>query len=300
MELYQIRHFIAVAEAASFTKGAQRAAVCQSAISTSIAKIEAELDVKLIDRRLSPVGLTPAGKRLLEAGSEILQRHDALVAELKAGTDPKQLRIGVPRSLLIFDGAIFNLVSSFKRANPRVLTEVIDDDWERLTGLLAANEVDTIVTIIKDDEPEFSNRALFNMPYMMAVREDHRLANQKALNLSDLHDEPFILPTTGVNLRELMNAFLSRGIKVNVVAQTDNVFRTLALVAAGIGVAIVPSHFAVPSVRQVPVKDLDFTRTIGLIWPREQKNGLLKEFIKFSEGYCLAAYGWYRIVGHAR
>jgi DNA-binding transcriptional LysR family regulator len=68
-----------------------------------------------------------------------------------------------------------------------------------------------------------------------------------------------------------------------------HVFRTLALVAAGIGVPIIPSHFAVPPVRQVPVKDLDFTRTIGLIWPRERKNGPLKEFIKFSEGYCLAA-----------
>ena len=62
----QIRHFIAVVEAGSFTKGAQHAAVSQSAISTSIAKIEAELDVKLLDRRLSPLGLTPAGKRLLE------------------------------------------------------------------------------------------------------------------------------------------------------------------------------------------------------------------------------------------
>jgi DNA-binding transcriptional LysR family regulator len=72
--------------------------------------------------------------------------------------------------------------------------------------------------------------------------------------------------------------------------QADDVYRALSLVAAGIGVAIVPSHFAVSSVRQVPVKeDLDFTRTIGLIWPRERKNGPLKEFIKFSEGYCLAA-----------
>ncbi len=289
MELYQIRHFIAVVEAGGFTKGAQRAGVSQSAISTSIAKIEAEFDVKLIDRRLSPVGLTSAGKRLLEAGREILQRCDALTTELKPGTDPKQLRIGVPRSLLLFDGAISNLLSSFKRANPHVLTEVIDDDWEHLTGLLGAHEVDTILTIIKDDEPEFSNRALFKMPYMMAVREDHRFANQHALNLSDLRDEPFILPTKGVNLRDLMNAFISRGIKVNVVAQTDNVFRTLALVAAGIGVAVVPGHFEVASVRQVPVKDLDITRTIGLLWPRERKNGPLKEFIRFAEGHCLAA-----------
>ena len=53
MELTQIRHFIAVAEAGGFTKGAQRAAVSQQAISASIARLEVELDVKLLDRRRS-------------------------------------------------------------------------------------------------------------------------------------------------------------------------------------------------------------------------------------------------------
>jgi DNA-binding transcriptional LysR family regulator len=89
MDLNQIRHFIAVVEAGSFTKGAQNVAVSQSAISTSIAKIEAELDVKLLDRRLSPLGLTPAGKRLLEAGMDILQRYDAVTAHLR-GEIPNQ------------------------------------------------------------------------------------------------------------------------------------------------------------------------------------------------------------------
>jgi DNA-binding transcriptional LysR family regulator len=51
VELHQIKHFIAVAETGGFTKGALRVAVSQPAISTSIAKLEAELDVKLLDRR---------------------------------------------------------------------------------------------------------------------------------------------------------------------------------------------------------------------------------------------------------
>lgn len=291
MELYQIRHFIAVVEAGGFTKGAQRAAVSQSAISSSIAKIEAELDVKLLDRRLSPVGLTPAGKRLLEAGRDILQRHDSLIAELRPGADPRHLRIGVLRSLLLFDGAISNLLSSFKRANPHVSTEVVDDECEHLTGLLAAHEIDTVLTMIKDDESGLANQALFKMPYMLAVRDDHRYANLRALNLDDLRDEPFILPTRGANLRALMNALSSHGITIKVAAQTDNVYRALALVAAGIGVAVMPAHFEVASVKRVPVNDLKIVRTIGLIWPRERKNGPLKEFIRFAEGHCLAAYG---------
>jgi DNA-binding transcriptional LysR family regulator len=287
MDLNQIRHFIAVAEAGSFTKGAQNVAVSQSAISTSIAKIEAELDVKLLDRRLSPLGLTPAGKRLLEAGKDILQRYDTVTADLKSISEPKHLRIGVLRSLLLFDGAVSNLLSSFKRANPHVATKVVDDECEHLTGLLAGQEIDTILTMIRGDESEFANRALYKMPYMLAVREDHRFANQHAVTLSDLADEPFILPTRGVNLQDLMKALASRDIKIKVVSQTDNVYRALALVAAGIGVAVVPGHFEVASIKQVPVKDLNISRTIGLIWPRERRNGSLAEFIRFAESHCV-------------
>ena len=54
MRIYQIKHFIAIVETGSFTKGAERAAVSQSAISASIAKLEAEFNVQLLDRRRSP------------------------------------------------------------------------------------------------------------------------------------------------------------------------------------------------------------------------------------------------------
>ena len=60
MEIYQIKHFIAIVETGSFTKGADRAAVTQSTISISIAKLEAEFGVQLLERR-SPVVPTGAG-----------------------------------------------------------------------------------------------------------------------------------------------------------------------------------------------------------------------------------------------
>ncbi|HXW70337.1 MAG TPA: LysR family transcriptional regulator [Methylocella sp.] len=288
MELYQIRHFIAVAEAGGFTKGAQHASVSQSAISASIAKIEAELGVKLLDRRLSPVGLTYAGERFFEAAKDIMRRYDAITADLKSIARPKHLKIGVLRSLLLFDGAISKLLSSFKRANPHLPTEVIDDECEHLTGLLAAHEIDTVLTMIREDEAELANRVLYKMPYSLAVREDHHFANRKSLSLSDLCNEPFILPTRGLNLNDLTTTLAARGISINVVAKTDNVYRALALVAAGIGVAVVPEHFQVASVKQIPIEELNIARTIGLVWPHGRENTPLKEFVRFAEKYCLS------------
>jgi DNA-binding transcriptional LysR family regulator len=85
----------------------------------------------------------------------------------------------VLRSLLLFDGAVSNLLSSFKRANPHVATKVVDDECEHLTGLLAGQEIDTILTMIRGDESEFANRALYKMPYMLAVRVDHRESTRR-------------------------------------------------------------------------------------------------------------------------
>jgi DNA-binding transcriptional LysR family regulator len=83
MEIYQIIHFIAIVETGSFTIGADRAAISQSAISASIAKLEAEFGVQLLDRRRSPVVPTGAGERLLEAGKAILQICNTVKANSK-------------------------------------------------------------------------------------------------------------------------------------------------------------------------------------------------------------------------
>jgi DNA-binding transcriptional LysR family regulator len=98
MEIYQIKHFIAIVETGSFTKGADRAAVTQSTISISIAKLEAEFGVQLLERR-SPVVPTGAGERLVEVGKAILQLCSVVKGELEAIAKPKLLRIGILQSL---------------------------------------------------------------------------------------------------------------------------------------------------------------------------------------------------------
>ncbi|MGH6813769.1 MAG: LysR family transcriptional regulator [Methylocella sp.] len=285
MELHQIKHFVAVAETGGFTKGAQRVAVSQPAISTSIAKLEAELDVKLLDRRPSQVVPTPAGVRFLEVGKEVLRACNAVKAELKKLTNRKFLRIGILQSL--FSGRVCGLLSSFRGTNPHIRIEVVEDRCDQLLGFLAEQELDVILTIFDGKESKFASRALFKTPYMLAIREDHRFANRPAVNLSDLANEPFILPERCPYLQDVTDALISRGM-IRVVYRTDAYDRVLALVAAGIGLALVPGHFEVSAVRQVPVPDLGISRTFGLLWSREREHSGLKEFIEFAGGHCWA------------
>ena len=97
MELYQIRHFAAVAETGSFTKAAVRAAVSQPALSASIAKLEEELGVKLFHRSPKSVTLTPAGRRFHMTAQEVLSSCNKVKAELRASVADRPLRIGGAR-----------------------------------------------------------------------------------------------------------------------------------------------------------------------------------------------------------
>ncbi|MGH6799930.1 MAG: LysR family transcriptional regulator substrate-binding protein, partial [Methylocella sp.] len=125
---------------------------------------------------------------------------------------------------------------------------------------------------------------LFKTPYMLAIREDHRFANRPAVNLSDLAGEPFILPERCPYLQDVTNALISRGM-IRFIYRTDAYDRALALVAAGIGLALVPAHFEVSAVKQVPVLDLSISRAIGLLWSREREHAGLKQFIEFAGGH---------------
>jgi DNA-binding transcriptional LysR family regulator len=286
MELYQLKHFIAVAEAGGFTKGAQWVAVSQPAISASIAKLEAELNVKLIERRHSQVLLTPAGMRLLEVGKAILQTCNAVKAEIKTIANHKSFRLGVLQ--LLFSGQVSQLLGSFRSANPGVAIEVVDGIWEQLFELLEEQELEAVLTIFNGKESKFASRVLFKVPYVLAVREDHRFAQRQSVSLIDLANEAFILPERCPCLQEVTNALATRGTKVRVVYETDRDDRALALVAAGVGVAFVPGRFEIPGVKQVPVSDLSISRTVGLVWPREREDDDLKQFIAFAESHCRA------------
>lgn len=283
MELYQIRHFVAVAETGSFTKGALREAVSQPAISASVAKLEAELEVKLLDRLRSSVVPTPAGMRLLEAGKSMLFLGNAVKAELKTFTTPRLLRLGILQTLS--SQQVSKLLSAFRRSCPDVAIEVFDGVCERLLALLTHRSLDAILTIFEGDDTRFESRILFEEPYVLAVPAKHRFAQRQAVALADLHDEAFIVRTGCDRFHEASQALESRGIKVRIVYRTDQDDRAFSLVAAGIGVAFTPAHFDVPGVQQVPVQDLGIVRTIGLMWLHEHGDGHIEEFARFAESH---------------
>jgi DNA-binding transcriptional LysR family regulator len=263
MELYQIRQFVAVADTGSFTKAAVRAAVSQPAISAAISKLEEELGQQLLHRRQGHVALTAAGERLLRFAREVLAACASIKSELKTLSGMETMRIGALRTLPTVHVAA--VMAAFARTVGDVGVELIEGTREELQQRLAQKKLHLNLTSLDGGDKEDA-LPLFVEPYMLMSPAGHPFAKRKTVKLDDLHGERFILRTGCETFKTTTELLLARSIKTKVVYRTDQDDRALGLVAAGLGVALMPALFHMPGVVGVPIRDFETTRTIGLQW----------------------------------
>jgi DNA-binding transcriptional LysR family regulator len=286
MELYQIRHFAAVAETGSFTKAAIRAAVSQPALSASIAKLEEELEVKLFHRSPKSVTLTPAGRRFQMTAQEVLDACNKVKAELRATVADRPLRIGVLRTLPSAQLARF--IGTLQAELPETRIELVDGRREQLQAQLAGRKLLACISLKSDSEGQRSVE-LLREDYGLVVGLNHRFAAYESVQLSDLNDECFIVRTHCETFDATTMLLAKRGIRSRVVYRTDQDDRALALVGAGMGVALMPAIFDAPNVRKVPVRDFDAKRVISLHWNEDVADDRLDRLVAFATSHNWAS-----------
>jgi len=282
MELYQLRHFVAVLETASFTKGADRCAVSQPAISASVAKLESEVGSQLLVRQKRQVVPTAAGRMLFDTAVNVLRACSAVKAVLKDKDRLRTLRIGVVETLPA--PLVSGLVKAF-RIERDVPIEIWDGKEQDLATRLSEGRLDAALTILHADEKESEKvqaKPLFTERYSLLVPNGHPFAMNREIRLQDLTGQPFISRTRCETFSETSKLFGSMGVRPQVVYRTDQDARALSLVGAGIGVALMPSSYESPDTKAIPVEDFPLYRTIGLTWLSESTKDELRDFVAFA------------------
>jgi DNA-binding transcriptional LysR family regulator len=280
MELYQIRHFAAVAETGSFTKAAIRAAVSQPALSASIAKLEEELGAKLFHRSPKSVTLTSAGRRFHMTAQEVLGACNKVKAELRANVADRPLRIGVLRTLP--SAPLARLIETLQGELPETRIELVDGKREQLRAQLASRKLLASISCKSDSEPGQRSVELLSEDYGQVVSLNHRFASYESIQLSDLNGERIIVRTHCETFDSTTNLLTKRGIRSQVVYRTDQDDRALALVGAGMGVALMPAIFDAPNVKKVPVRDFDAKRVISLYWNEDVTDDRLDRVVALA------------------
>lgn len=288
MELYTIRYVLAVAEHESFSLAAQACHVSQSALSQQVSRLEKELGIPLFTRSSRGASLTEAGHAFVRRAQEIIQRSDALQAEmaLYAGLRRGTLNLGIITSLQCIDFG--GLLSAFCGSYPDISVNIVQDGTHRLLEWLVERKIDAA----------FLNRPTLGIPpglefvklgedvYSLAVSALHPLANRERVSLKELSGDHFIFHQTGQVAAELCLAACQKaGFEPNIVCRSANPTTSLYMVQGGLGVALLPSEeFSVrplSSVKELKLKER-IIKEVGIVWRRDLASPLVDTVVQFA------------------
>jgi DNA-binding transcriptional LysR family regulator len=248
MTLRHLNHFVAVAEEGSFTRASDRLGVVQSAVSATVRSLERELGVELFERSTQHVALSDAGTVLLPEARNTLAAAAAArdaIAELRGGLRGT-LTIGTMQALKAVD--LPSLLVAFNREHPHVDLRVLHAKGGsvELAERLRHGELDVAFLSLPERRPPgIEATVLAEESIALACRPDHPLSSRTAVDLADLADETFIDSPAGWGTRIANDAAFARaGVRRAVMLEVDDVPDLLAMVRAGLGVALFPPSLA--------------------------------------------------------
>jgi DNA-binding transcriptional LysR family regulator len=262
MELRQLRYFVAVAEDLHFGHAALRLRIAQPALSRQIQALEKELLVQLLFRNRRRVQITPAGQVFLDRARLLLARaEDAVLAAQRTS-------VGVSGSLnLGFVGSatydvLPSVLRAFRHAAPHVDLTLSEMTVHAQMEALTEKRIDVGLLRLPIKTEGLVFRTISREPLYVALPSSHRLAQLPALRWSALAEEPFVLypDQPRPSWTEFVIGLCQQaGFRPIVVQRTVEIQTTLSLVAAGIGVSIVPR-----CVGNILRKDVVFRRLVGM------------------------------------
>ena len=293
----ELRHLLAlqaVAEEGSFGRAARHLGYTQSAISQQIAALERIVGQQLIDRPGGPrpVTLTDAGSLLLTHAHAINARLAAAQADLDAfgNGDSGPLRIGTYQSVgaRILPTLLRNVRADWPKLDVRLVESA--DDTE-LLELVERGEIDLSFCVYPLMPGPFESVELMRDPYVLVVAADSPLATrEKAPTLREILDMPLISYRTCRTTSRVEERLRVAGREPDVVFRSDDNGTVQALVASGVGVALVPKLTVDPADDSIAVIELGERvppRIIGVAWHVDrQLTPAARMFIQAAEAVC--------------
>ena len=250
MELRHLRYFVAVAEEGHITRAAERLGIQQPPLSQQIKALEAELDVQLLRRKARGVELTEAGRALLADARAVLTHVDHAVATTRRTARGEEGRIAVGfTSSASFHPLVVRAIRRYRDAYPLVSLALEEGGTAELADAVRREQLDAaFVRTPVGDTSELVVTPLLDEEMIAALPTGHKLAPRSprggAVPLQSLADETFILyrRRLGPGLYDSIIAACHRsGFSPRVGQEAPRMFSTLNLVAAGLGVSIVPA-----------------------------------------------------------
>lgn len=277
MELRQIEYFIEVAKREHMTEAAVKLHVAQSAVSRQIYNLEEELGVPLFIRDGRKIRLTPIGHTFLANMEQAMDIIDRAKREMAESLHPEKgtIRIGFPSSLASY--VLPRVISDFREGYPQAKFTLKQGSYRYLIDSVIKGNINmALIGPLPMNEKKIKGETLFIEKLVALLPESHPLALKKSLFLNELQGNPFILSPKGYVLRDLvMKACKLHGFEPEVAFEGKDTDAIKGLVAAGLGITLIPEICLIDSLPRftvkLPLEEPSVTRTVGVIVPTDRE-----------------------------
>jgi DNA-binding transcriptional LysR family regulator len=297
MELRHLRYFVVVAEERHMTRAAARLGIQQPPLSMQIKALEEELGVELLVRHARGVEPTPGGRVLLESARAILAEVEQLKGRVvrSARGIEGNLRVGFTTSVVAHHFAS-DVLRSFRRAYPRVALDLRETNAAELIELAERGDVDVAMmrtpvtrSAVLAFDRLLDEELLLVLPRGHPLLRGKQAPDRMRVPLRKLSGESFILvrrPGAPGMYADFLQACRLAGFTPTIAAEVGHMLTNINLVAAGIGVSVVPASMrgflpkSVVYCRLGGAKGL--TAPITLAWPERGRSPVADNFIALA------------------
>jgi len=250
VDLRQLEIVKAVADAGSFTAAARQLHVSQSAVSRQVLLLEEELKEPLFVRLGRRVRLTPAGEALLQLSRRVLadvrDTTTAIVEHHRKLRGTIHLAGGMTVCLHVFP----SLLKEYRRRHPHVEVKLTTGGTPQVLERIRSGTIDVALLTLPVEGADLMQVPVMREELLLVTHPSHPVARRRRVRAAELDRQPLVLFERGSSTRRVIDAMLTREqIAPTIVMETENVEILKALVAIGMGMAIIPYQAVAREVR---------------------------------------------------
>jgi DNA-binding transcriptional LysR family regulator len=289
-DLRQLRYFVAVAEELSFTRAALRLHLSQPPLSQQIQSLEQDLGVRLLERTKRQVALTEPGRVFLEQARQILAKVDEARSQVVAAAAgySGQLRLAYTVSVS-FHPALPQALLRYGQIAPNVRLQLSEMYTEPQFAALLAGQID--IGFVRDEPAHAQDARSLRLsvidrePLLLALPVGHPLAGRSSLRLVEVANDAFVSQPRELAATlydRLVKLATSAGFQPSITQHAQQINGLLALVAAGLGLALVPASMRtvrMTGVSYVPLEDPDAYLLLAVACRADNHAPALQQFL---------------------
>jgi DNA-binding transcriptional LysR family regulator len=270
LDLGDLRAFVAVAERGSFHAAATDIHISQPALSRRIAKLEATLGVRLLERTTRKVELTTVGRDFARKARELLNGLDQSllgISEIAERMSGEVTIACVPSAVRYF---LPQVLQQYHEKYPRILLRVADEGAGDVLSSVVRGDADFGVNYVGAHEPNIDFEPVLKEAFVVACRKDHALAKRRKVSWAELGKYDYMTVAKASGNRFLLDlALADTPSRPRSFCEVRHVMTVVSLVEAGLGIAAVPQLAMPPgdhpTLVSIPLVEPAVTRTVGLI-----------------------------------